>query len=73
MRFSEVPVVFQVQSDCVAENYLDPTHPLYVREVSEPSESSTIETDPSLAQLDVKTPSKLSNAAIREGMCSRIR
>ena len=74
VRFSEVPVVFQVQSDCVAEDYFDPTHPLFEREVSQPSpEPSFIETNSSPAQLDVSTPSSLPNAAIREGMCSRIR
>lgn len=75
VSFSEVPVVFQVQSDCVAEDYLDPTHPLFERELSEPSsEPSTMGTNFSPAQLDVSTPSStLPNAAIREGMCSRIR
>lgn len=73
VRLSEVPVVFQVQSDCVAEDYLDPTNPLFEREVSEPSsEPSSIDTVSLPARLEVETPSTLPNAAIREGMCSRI-
>ena len=59
VRFSEVPVVFHVQSDCVVEDHLDPTRPLYKREALRPSpEPSSAETGSSLTKsgLDTLSP-----------------
>ena len=56
VRFSEVPVVFHVQSDCVVEDYLDPTRPLYEREALRPSsEPSSAETGSSLTKSGLST------------------
>lgn len=56
VRFSEIPVVFHVQSDCVVENYLDPIRPLYEREALRPSsEPSSAETGSSLTKFGLNT------------------
>lgn len=34
VRLAGVPAVFQVQSECAVEDYLDPTHPLFEHEIS---------------------------------------
>ena len=59
VRFSEVPVVFHVQSDCVVEDHLDPTRPLYKREaLRTSSEASSAETGSSLTKPGLHTLSQ---------------
>lgn len=71
VRFSEVPVVFQVQSEWVLEDYLHPTRHLFEREVSGTlSESPSVETDSSPAQDSLNTTSpKLQETATKSGEC----
>ena len=70
VKLAEVPTVFQVQSDAVVEDYLDPTHPLFEREVLKPSrEPPSTETKPSSHGNHLNTPSlKESDAATKKAI-----
>ena len=70
VELAEVPAVFQVQSECVVENYLDITRPMFERQVSKPSsEVSSMETESLPAQIGLNTPSpKVQKAATQKGI-----
>ena len=65
VNLAEVPAAFQLQSDCIAEDYLDPTYPLFKSCLELPS----LESDSSPVEVDLDIPSpKLPDAATKKGM-----
>ena len=72
VRLAEVPAVFQAQPECVVEDYLDPSRPLYGDNVSTPlPQPSITETGSPLANATFVTPSPGSQhfATKEEGTC----
>lgn len=65
VRLAEVPAVFQLQAECVVEDYFDPTRPLFEREISKSSsEPSSVETASSPAKVGLESPSPKAHSPV---------